>query len=151
MGFSSSCFLSLRRGVILIKFKLIIKGIIIAIVPCVIIRVSPCPGHFLEASPPIAKAVLGRKCFCCCSQMWEWRLKRTEQFVRVVCAVCLGKGFKSPMSLEFIVSPRITFPFQKMYSSAFSHLRLLPGNHEDHSTESMKSTLNAQCECNTAV
>lgn len=63
-----------------------------------------------------------------------------------------GKRVQIPyVSLEFIVSPRITFPFQKIYSSAFSHLCLLPGNHENHSRESTKSTLNAQCECNTAV
>lgn len=41
-----------------------------------------------------------RKGYCCYSQMWKLRLKRTEQFICVVCAVCLGKGFKSPICLS---------------------------------------------------
>ena len=80
----------------------------------------------------------------------EAQKDRTIYLCRM-CSMSWKRVQISYMSLEFIVSPRITFPFQKMYSSAFSHLRLLPGNHEDHSRESMKSTLNAQCECDAAV
>ena len=53
---SATCyFLSLRLGFIIIKFRLILKRIIITIMHCVIICVRQCAGHFFEASPVFPK------------------------------------------------------------------------------------------------
>ena len=55
----------------------------------------------------------------------EAQKDRTIYLCRM-CSMSWKRVQISYMSLEFIVSPRITFPFQKIYSSAFSHLCILP-------------------------